>query len=531
MALLLTDVRVLPLRGRQTPCAANSGRHDEQLLDVLVVDGFVAVVEERLPRAGLAAIHELEVVDGGGAWVIPGLWDQHVHCLQAGADRARLDVSATQSPDDVAALVAAHIAEQDHAGRDPRAIVSASGYRSATWPRSASVAELDAVSGEHPVIVVSGDCHNGWLNSAALRLLDVPTRPGTLEEAEWFEVMGRLRDLPEVRTAGELGLRALVRDLNARGVVGLVDMEHAAAWLDWPARLTGPHPTGAPALAPIDTLRVRASVYPERLDEVLAAGLRTGDPLAPDENDLARMGPLKIISDGSLGTRTAYCCDPYVGAAELPYPFGVLNYERAELLDLAARARAAGLEVALHAIGDAAVAQALDVFEETGARGAIEHAQLMRWQDIPRMADLGVRASVQPAHLLDDRDVTARCWPTGEARSFPLQAMDAAGVDLRFGSDAPVAPADPWLAIAVATHRTGDDRSPWHPEQQLPTGTAISASTDGWGTVSPGHPGDLALLAEHPFGSPWDSTAANAARLRATRPLATFVAGRLVHSR
>lgn len=532
MALLLTDVRVLPLNGRQSPCAANSGYvEDDLLLDVLVIDGRVAAVEERLPRAGLTAVHALEVVDGGGAWLIPGLWDQHVHCLQAGADRARLDVSATQTAEDVAALVGAHIAEQDHAGVDPRAIVSASGYRSATWPRAASVAELDAISGEHPVIVVSGDCHNGWLNSAALRLLDVPLRPGTLEEAEWFEVMGRLRDLPAVRGAGELGLRELVRDLNARGVVGLVDMEHAAAWLDWPARLAG----GA-GLAPIDTLRVRASVYPERLDEVLAAGLRSGDPLTPADprqgpGGLARMGPLKIISDGSLGTRTAYCCDPYVGAAELPFPSGVLNYARGELLDLAARARAAGLEVALHAIGDAAVAQALDVFEATGARGAVEHAQLMRWQDIPRLAELGVRASVQPAHLLDDRDVTASCWPTGEARSFPLQTMHAAGVDLRFGSDAPVAPADPWLAIAVATHRSGDDRPPWHPEQQLGVGTAISASTDGWGTVSPGHPGDLVLLEDHPFGSPWDSTAATAARLRATRPLATFVAGRLVHSR
>ncbi len=481
---------------------------------MLVDGGVVTAVGPRLGREG----HE--VVDGGGAWAMPGLWDHHVHALQAGADRERLDVSATSSSQDVAALIGAHIALLDAgAATGDTSIVSASGYRSATWPRHGSVAELDEVSGEHPVIVVSGDCHNGWLNSAALRLLDVPPREGVLEEAEWFEVMGRLRDLPAVRAAGEQGLRGLVADLNALGVVGLVDMEHAAAWRDWPARV----------LAGLDTMRVRASVYPERFDEVLAAGLCDGSPL--DERGLTRMGPLKIISDGSLGTRTAYCCDPYVGGDALPFPRGVLNYAREELLDLAGRARAAGLEVALHAIGDAAIEQALDVFAATGATGAIEHAQLVRWQDVPRMADLGIRASVQPAHLLDDRDVTAACWPDGEARSFALRTMVDAGVDVRLGSDAPVAPADPWLAMAAAIHRSGDEREPWHPEQHLVIGEALAASTDGWGTISPGHPGDIVLLEAHPFGSPWDAGVDTAARTRETRPLATFLGGRIVHSR
>ena len=512
MALLLRDVRVLPLPGAQTLCAANEGPLGE-LLDVLVDDGVVTAVAPSLPRGG----HE--ILDGGGAWAMPALWDQHVHCLQAGADRGRLDVSATDSPENVTALVAAHIARLDHAGADPASIVSASGYRSATWPRQASVAELDAVSGDHPVIAISVDCHNGWLNSAALRLLDVPAREGTLEEAEWFEVMGRLRDLPAVRAAGERGLRELVADLNAMGVVGLVDMEHAAAWRDWPARVA----------AGLDTMRVRASVYPERLDEAIAAGMRSGMPL--EERGLATMGPLKIISDGSLGTRTAYCCDPYVGAAELSFPFGVLNYPVEVLRDLGARARAAGLEVALHAIGDAALGQALDVFATTGATGSIEHAQLVRWADVARMADLQVRASVQPAHLLDDRDITVQCWPDGEARSFPLRTMLDAGVRLAFGSDAPVAPADPWLAIAAAVHRSGDGREAWHPEQHLGIGQALAASTDGWGTISPGHPGDLMLLADDPFGSPQESTAQVGARLRETRPVATLLGGRVVHSR
>ncbi|MDO5711260.1 MAG: amidohydrolase family protein [Micrococcales bacterium] len=512
MALLLTDVAVLPLHGTQTPCAANHNPEGE-LLDVLVTDGVVTAVGPALARGG----HE--IVDGGGVWAIPGIWDQHVHCLQAGADRGRLDVSGTDAPDQLAALIAAEIVRLDRNGAERDAIVSASGYRSATWPRLASVAELDAVSGAHPVIAISSDCHTGWLNSAALRLLDVPPREGVLQEAEWFEVMGRLRDLPAVRAAGEEGLRALVGDLNAMGVIGVVDMEHAAAWRDWPGRVA----------AGVDTVRVRASVYPERLDEALAAGMSRGTPL--DARGLTAMGPLKIISDGSLGTRTAYCFDPYVGAADLTCPRGVLNYSQEELLALATQARGAGLEVALHAIGDAAIAQALDVFGATGAAGSIEHAQLVRWQDVPRMADLGVRASVQPAHLLDDRDLTAACWPGRESRSFALASMADAGVELRFGSDAPVAPADPWLAIAAAIHRSADEREAWHPEQHLRIGAAIAASTDGWGTISPGHPGDIVLLAQDPFGSPSDSTAQMAARVRSTRPLATFLGGRVVHSR
>ncbi len=507
---LLTNVRILPLPGRRT---SSADRPDgSEPVDILVVDGTVADIGRGLTQGG----HD--VIDGGGAWAIPGLWDQHVHCLQAGADRGRLDVAAATCADEVIATIGAHITSLDATGPDAESLVSASGYRSATWPCAASVAELDAVSGEHPVIAISGDCHNGWLNSAALRLLRLAPRQGVLEEAEWFEVMGRLRDVPAIRAAGEQGLAELVTDLNARGVIGLVDMEHAAAWRDWPARVR----------AGVDTLRVRASVYPERLAEALDTGMASGAPL--DERGLTRMGPLKIISDGSLGTRTAYCCDPYAGAGDLASAHGILNYPREELLDLARRARQSGLEVALHAIGDAAIAQALDVFEATGGTGSIEHAQLVRWQDVPRMAELGLRASVQPAHVLDDRDMAHQCWPGREDRSFAFRTMIDAGVDIRLGSDAPVAQADPWLAIAAAVHRSGDEREAWHPEQHLTVEQAIAASTDGWGTISPGHPGDIILLADNPLGAR-QSTAEAAERLRQIRPLATILAGRVIHSR
>ena len=206
-------------------------------------------------------------------------------------------------------------------------------------------------------------------------------------------------------------------------------------------------------------LRVRWATYADTLDEVIDAGLRTGDPL-PGCDDRVTMGPLKIISDGSLNTRTAWCCEPYSDAHRLEYPAGQPNLSGDELRDLLERAHGGGLEVATHAIGDAAVAEALAAYAETGAIGSIEHAQMVGRDDVRRMAELGVRASVQPAHLLDDRDLTELAWPGRAERCFAFRWMLDDGVELALGSDAPVSPLDPWLAIAAAVHRSADDREP-----------------------------------------------------------------------
>src|SRR5690606_12190029 len=129
---------------------------------------------------------------------------------------------------------------------------------------------------------------------------------------------------------------------------------------------------------------IRMATYAEGLDTVINRGLRTGDPLPGCE--FATMGPLKIISDGSLNTRTAWCCDPYADSTELLFPRGYANQTSHDLRMLMLRAHSNGLEVAVHAIGDAAVREALDSFEVTEARGSIEHAQLMQPEDIGRLA-------------------------------------------------------------------------------------------------------------------------------------------------
>jgi predicted amidohydrolase YtcJ len=154
---------------------------------------------------------------------------------------------------------------------------------------------------------------------------------------------------------------------------------------------------------------------------------------------------------------------------------------------------------------------------------SIEHAQLIRREDAVRMGELGLVASVQPAHLLDDRDVSDRVWPGAGERSFAFRWLRDAGVTLALGSDAPVSPLDPWLAMAAAVHRSGDAREPWHPAQALTVREALAASVDGQPTVGVGSRADLVLLERDPL-------TATPAELR-TMPVAlTLVAGRPVES-
>ena len=475
-------------------------------VDLLISAGEVTAIGLDLPADGVEVVLEAD-----GRWAIPGLWDAHVHLRQWAQTRTRLDVSSARSAAEACDLLARHVATLP----DPGSVIFGYGHRSALWRHRPTVSALDSVSGRHPVILTSGDAHNGWLNSAALRLLGVTERTQPLAENDWFAVMPAVTTLAGETSDDYTAVADAVADAAARGVVGITDFELALGYQEWPERFG----------RGIDRLRVRPAVYPDDLDAAIAAGLRTGDQL-PGTGGLATMGPLKIISDGSLNTRTAYCCEPYVDARDRGA--GLQNYDLAELRTLLERATANGLQVAVHAIGDAAVHVALAAFDATGARGGIEHAQLMRPEDIRWMAALGLRASVQPAHLLDDRDVTAICWADRVDRCFPFASLAAAGVELALGSDAPVAALDPWLAMAAAVHRSADDREPWNPAEALTVSRALAASTDAQPTLALGSRVDVVLLDDDPLRT-FDTSAAAAAHLTGIGVAATILAGRLTH--
>lgn len=498
--ILLRRVRVVDLDG------VGVGARAAEPADVLVREGRVREV-----ASALRAPASVPVLDGEGRWALPGLWDHHVHTVQWALTRTRLDVSGAGSATEVARRVGDHLAGRPERRSD---LLVGWGYRSAGWAEPPAVPALDAVTGRTPVALISGDGHNGWLNSAALRLFGLSEREGALDEEEWFGLYARI----EEHTGGAGTEQAVAEAVDAalrRGVVGLVDLEFARPWEQWQQRY-------ARGVGPI---RVRAGVYPDGLDDVIAAGLRSGDPLA-GTGGLATMGPLKVISDGSLNTRTAWCCEPYADGDRLARPAGAPNLDPAELAGVVGRAHRHGLHAALHAIGDRALAAVLDAFEVTGARGSVEHAQLLRWEDLHRWRRLPVRASVQPAHLLDDRVVTEQCWPDRAGRSFVLRGLLEHGIEVALGSDAPVAPLDPWLAIAAAVHRGEPEDPPWHPEQALTPREALRASVDGR-RVAAGAPGDLVLLDDDPLVPGADHTGEQARRLRTVRVAATVVAGRV----
>ena len=484
--------------------------------DLRLDDGTITELGPSLPRRPGE-----EVLDAGGALAIPGLWDQHVHTGQLAQAHARLDTTGAGSVGVILERVRAELAARRESALPGGALIGF-GHRLVDFAVPPTVPALDEATGRVPTVLIGGDAHHAWLNTAALEALGLPPRDGIVAEEEWFALAPRLPELPGVAESVATGAAMLQRQALQRGVVGLVDMEWGRPWETWPQRAT--------------RMRIRTAVYPEQL---AAAPGPTGTVLDP--TGLVTMGPLKVIVDGALGSHSAYTREAYTDGHGYA-GHGVLSVGPAALRDALAHARSTGLTAAVHAIGDAAAQVALAAIAEVGIPARIEHAQMLTDDDIDAMASLGVVASVQPAHLLDDRDATESIWPGHGTQAFRLRDLREACVELALGSDAPVAPLDPWLAMAAAVHRSADERPAWHPSQQLQPREALAASTDGVGTLAVGGRADIVLLdeaedlfADVPAGADglMDEAAAReaAARLRAVDPLATVVAGRLESQR
>lgn len=444
----------------------------EEPTDLLITDGTVTGVGEG--REGRA-----RVVDLGGRWLLPGLWDEHVHFTQAALVRQRLDVSAAATAGQAAALVRARADAEPLPAGQP---LVGYGFRDGLWPDRLTSALLDEAGRGAPVVLVSADLHCLWLSTSAAVLLDVDG-DGLLREDAAFAVSRRLDEVPDALLDAWVDQAA--QAAAARGVVGIVDLEMAWNPGTW-ARRVG---------AGTRSLRVDAGIYPGHLDRALAEGLHTGAAVAGGQG-LITAGPLKVLIDGSLNTRTACCVEPYPdgSAAEL-------TVAPDELLALLRRATRGRLVPAVHAIGDRAVSTALDVFEALGSGGRIEHAQLVADADLPRFASLGVTASVQPEHAMDDRGVADVHWAGRTRRAFPLRSLLDAGARLALGSDAPVSPLDPWRGMAAAVGRERDGLAPWHPEQRVSVADAIEASTRGLRRVRCGGPADLVAVDVDPWSA------------------------------
>jgi predicted amidohydrolase YtcJ len=467
-------------------------------VDVFLASGVVADIA---PRGALR--HRGAVLDAGGGWLIPGLWDHHVHTVQWALAAERVPLDGVARAADAAALMgsAPVLADGRRVG---------TGFRDAFWPDEPTLELLDAATGDVPTYLINADVHSVWLNSAALRREGhEASGSGILREEPAFEISRRLNLVAS--DVADAAVRRMATDAARRGVVGIVDLDMAWNADAWARR----------SAEGFDLLRVQFGIYPADLERAIAAGFETGDSV--DEAGLLQVGPLKVITDGSLGTRTAACTHAYPGD---PHNRGVLTVPPEQLIELMTRATGAGLACAIHAIGDRANGHALDAFAVTGAHGSIEHAQLVGHADIPRFARLGVAASVQPEHAIDDRDLTDSIWAGQTALPYPLRALADSGANLLFGSDAPVTPLDPWAGMAAAVHRTRDGREPWQPAQAVSAATALGASTAGGSAA--GSAIDIGMTADLAVAS-HDPLTADEPTMRATTVAATMIAGRLTH--
>jgi hypothetical protein len=259
-------------------------------------------------------------------------------------------------------------------------------------------------------------------------------------------------------------------------------------------------------------------------------------------SDFLKMGAVKAFADGSLGSRTAWMFKPYdddPGNSGLPMP---LMAPPAKMEELARQADKAGMQLCTHAIGDRAVSAILDIYERVGGdhpaahRFRVEHAQHVRLGDFGRFGKLGIIASMQPYHAIDDgRWAEKRIGQERARTSYAWRTMLNVGVVLAFGSDWPVAPLDPLSGIyAAVTRATLDGKNPggWFPEQRLTVEEALRAYTQGSayaafeekdkGTISPGKIADLVVLSEDLLRIPPE-------RIKDAHVEITIVGGRTVY--
>jgi hypothetical protein len=261
-------------------------------------------------------------------------------------------------------------------------------------------------------------------------------------------------------------------------------------------------------------LRVWATIPEDGLAHAAALGLRTGFG-----DEWLRVGPVKIFADGTLGSQTAAMLESFDGQ---PGNTGIAIHAREELVDLVGRAVAAGFWCAIHAIGDRANRWVLDAYEAhheasraLGARHRIEHVQVLHRDDLPRLARLGVIASMQPIHCTSDRDIADRYWGARSRLAYAWQSLRRSGTILVFGSDAPVETPDVFQGLyAALTRRRGNepDRPAWYPDESLPLNETLRAYTEMpayaagcegvMGRLMEGYLADFVVLEGDPLAGP-----------------------------
>lgn len=481
----------------------------------------------------VTALPAAEVIDLQGATVLPGFIDSHVHLAWTGLKAGVPSVAPCERVEDVLAVVAEAVARKPA----PGAWVDIGGYDQRALGRHLTAAELDRVSQGRKVFVMHDSGHACVVNSAVLELLPagVPHQEGFLAESA-MTAARRLR-LPysqqELADAIEYAARScLAEGITAcaeagigGGLLGHSPVEAGAYQL---LRDQGRLPLRVQLMAAADTLRPVAAHEADGIPRALDLGLRTGIG-----DDWLSVGALKVYTDGGMMARTAALTAPYAGTEDT----GQLQDDPERLADTIVDGHLAGWQLAVHAIGDRAADLALDALERAqrlrprpAARHRIEHAGLIRPDQLPRLARLGASAVVQPNFLRYFGDDYAAIMGAERAPwMYRGRGFLEHGITLVGSSDRPVTDGSPLRAIQFMVERASSSGRVIGPDEGITVDEALRAYTvagayachwdDSAGSLTPGKRADLVVLGDDP-------RRVSTSRIGDIEVVATFVDGR-----
>lgn len=503
-------------------------------IDRVLLNGRIRTLDEAQPTvSALALVGERIVAYGSdddiralagaktvidnldGRYVLPGFVDAHIHWRGTSESRLEIELYDLKSSAEAVARVAERVKTTPKGEW-----ISGYGWSQGTWddPSFPTAKDLDAVAPDHPVVLRARSGHATWVNSLAMRIagIDASTADpvgGQLTRDAQGNPTGILLEW----TAMDLvtaHIPPATIDSIARKMRRAQDVAHSLGMsgihdFDW-----------RESFEAIQVLRERGElglrvikqINRDYFNSMMDLGLRQGFG-----DDWIRIGNLKIFADGALGPRTAAMIDPY---EDEPDNYGVVVTDKEEIFEMVSRASAGGVAASVHAIGDRAVHDLLDVYEEVrkqeAARGEtpdqrrhrIEHVQLIHPSDVNRLAELKVIASMQPIHATSDQPFADRYWGERNAYSYNPRLQLDRGVVVAFGSDSPVEAMGPIAGIHAAVTRRRPDGSPgldgWYPEARISidqavrgytTGPAYAAGVDDHiGQLKPGYLGDVVVL-------------------------------------
>ena len=476
------------------------------MIQTVLFNGNIVTLDDRRPRASAMAIGYGRIVALGedeqiqrlsnaatetlnldGRTILPGLTDAHLHWEAQSRALESVDVFEAPSKELALERVAAR-ARMTAAGE----WITGQGWAQDLWADRAfpSKAELDAAATRNPAYLSAKSGHAGWANSAALAAAGITD---ATPDPDGGQIM---RDANGAATGIllETAMDLVEAQIPSPSPERLADMMEDAQALALKSGLTMIHDFDEPScLAALQILRERGrldlralkQINQPWLDAALATGIRRGFG-----DDWIRIGALKLFADGALGPKTALMFEPYQGE---PDNTGMALVEKEEMVELVSRASKFGLPSSIHAIGDKAVHDVLDVFEivrrEEAERGEarasrrhrIEHVQIIHPRDAGRLAELDVIASMQPIHATSDMVTADRYWGDRNRLAYNPRLQLDHGARVAFGSDAPVEPFAPLLGIhaAITRQRNGLPPGGWYPEARLSLRESLLGYTQG----------------------------------------------------